>query len=78
MQLLSGQSHETIGRTDGIKEVTGMYADIRFDLDDPVNSLDEAPEDILLSHGQARGTSFGVVGTGPEMSISQMTDFHVS
>jgi hypothetical protein len=49
VELLSRYSENLVSRADGVEEITGMDADIRLELDDLVDRLNETGDNIFLT-----------------------------
>jgi hypothetical protein len=76
MQLLGGPRHDAVQRPDGMKQITGMNADVRFYRDDFVDRFAKAPNDIFLTLRQAGRSATAMALAGSEVAIGKMADSH--
>jgi len=59
-----------------MEEITGVNAKIRFDIDYPVNYIDEVPDNIFLSKRQTALTSSGMILSRTEVGVGKMANSH--
>jgi hypothetical protein len=69
MKLLGSYRHDSVERTNRMKQITCMYAEIGLQIDDPVHRLDEASDDVFLTDREPGLTTGRVVFSGAQMAI---------
>ena len=74
VKLLAGNSHDAVGRSDGMKQVAGMNTEIGLDFDNPVDRFDKTIDNVELSKRQPGFVAARIRFSGPQMAVGQMAE----